>query len=223
MAFLRELDVDGCDFLLPMTNHALKRIQVDENATVGTGTSSGTWIGKFLCAAFRAWVEKNDCFKVRLFEDLIRCAFGIGRGFPYAGLSTAALAAVVVLETDGALCLDVEFGEIDRYGVGEEYKIGLNLNDNVNFHTIEQVLRDRIGTKRLARLPDACQPCHVRSVCRASHPGSRYDDIDGTFNHKSAHCDAMYSLCTEIVSYVSQMGLAQHLAEKRLSEYARHL
>lgn len=220
VAFMEGLEVDGCDFLLPMSNHPLSRRRVLEiRARAGSSGTEEDYVGEFLASAFSRWVRTDCSLRVRLFEDLIRCALGVGNGFPYSGPSEEVLADFVLLETDGSLCMDVEFGEIDRYRLGKEYRTGLNiLHEGTTLEMVEAEIRRRVRSKSLAKLPDECQPCLVRSVCRASHPASRYDDFDGSFNHRSVHCSPMYRLCKLVVEFIQGEGLTSELVDKRLRE-----
>ncbi len=52
----------------------------------------------------------------------------------------------------------------------------------------------------------------MRSVCRASHPGSRYG-IDGSFNHRSAYCHLTYELSRSVVSLLIEFGLGPYLVD----------
>jgi radical SAM protein with 4Fe4S-binding SPASM domain len=115
--------------------------------------------------------------------------------------------------------MDVEFGDIERHGLGAEYRLGLNVNDDgFSFGGAHEALVDRIRSRRLAALPDDCAQCPVRSVCRGAHPGSRFDDRDGSFNHASASCEAMYELSTSILHHLYQHGYGPHLADPALRE-----
>ncbi|MGH8604650.1 MAG: hypothetical protein ACREXR_18260 [Gammaproteobacteria bacterium] len=112
---------------------------------------------------------------------------------------------LVILETDGELCIEPEFATIDRYGIGSEYQLGENvLQPGFRFDKVERILRDRIEARRLAKLPSECAACHVRSICRGGHPGTRYDDRDRS--HASAHCTTMYALSLDVAKYLSDNG-----------------
>lgn len=205
-----DLGVRGCDFLVPITNHALQRSQ--EHGVKMSGVSS------VLCNAFRHWVQKNNPdLRIRLFESLLLNALGIKSVCANSGAKAEQLATVAVVETNGDVCMDVEFGEIDRHGIGEEYRLGANLLDeNFSFSAAEELLVERIQERGLAGIPRECEPCPARSLCRGSHPGSRYDDRDRSFQHRSAYCDAMLDLSMEVVSYLHRSGLSDSLVDRRL-------
>jgi uncharacterized protein len=211
----REIGVPSCDLLLPITNHALQR-------TLPTfGDSSAVDIGglsRYLVSAFHEWVDSDEAsLSIRLFEALIRNALGIRQGFANAGPSEEDLSHVVVVETNGELCMDTEFGEIERNGFGNEYRLDCSVFDGeFSFETAEARLHDRVHSRRLGNLPGDCQQCPVRSLCRGSHPGSRFDDRDQSFDHRSAYCKAMYALCSEVVDYLHQHGLGANLADPEL-------
>ena len=214
----REIGVASCDLLIPMTNHALQR-----RLPVLDGSSSRIDMGgltRYLVGAFREWIGADDpSVRIRLFEAMIFNALGISQTCTNAGVSDKVFAQVAVVETNGDLCMDTEFGEIERNGFGQEYRLGLNVvDDGLTFEKAERVLGERIASRGLGRLPDECQRCPVRSVCRGSHPGSRFDDGDGSFNHRSAHCAAMYELSAEVVGYLCRNGYDSQLFDPVLRE-----
>ena len=201
-----ELGVRGVDFLFPISNHALaRRESLDTDQ-----------LSRFLRSAFEAWTEAPQAsFSVRLFRALILNALGFSHNYFASGATR--LGDVVVVETDGAICLDTDFSQIDRFGMGEEYRAGLHLlEDDFSFDQVEQALAARIEEKNLDELPDACQQCQMRSVCRAAHPASRYDDRDGSFDHHSVYCEALYDLCEDIVDYLVEHGYEEHFVDPDL-------
>jgi uncharacterized protein len=200
---LRNLGVTSCDFLLPMTNHALQRRQPIDLLALGT----------FLCDAFREWVKDDDpSLQVRIFASMISGALGL----PSSCLVTggADLASLAIVEADGEICTDEEFGQIDRYGLGKEYKLGLNLGDaDFSFDEVERRLT-RFGSGReLTTLPSGCQSCSAKTMCRGGHPGARFDDLDGSYDHPSAHCSAMYALSKEVASYLEMKNLGPFMSQ----------
>jgi uncharacterized protein len=205
MRQFRALGVQACDLLIPMTNHALQR-RAD-------GTVDMTGVGRFLRSAFEDWTRTDDpSQRVRLFEGLIMNAVGLSQNCSNAGSTEEQLAQYVVVETNGDICMDTEFGEIDRYGVGAEYKTGFNVSDpSFRFQDLEAALRQRIRTKHLGDLPEDCVACPVNAVCRGSHPASRFDDSDASFDHRSAYCEAMFGLCQDVVTFLSDHGLEKSL------------
>ena len=208
----RELGIVSCDLLLPITNHALQR-RADSAVNI-----SG--LKRYLSESFCEWIGGDEPRpKIRLFEAMLLNALGVHRPFANAGASEEGLSRVAVVETNGELCMDVEFGEIERHGLGAEYRLGLNVNDEgFNFERAEEALSARIKSRGLAGLSDDCRCCPARTVCRGSHPGSRYDDCDGSYNHRSAHCEAMYELSTEILHHLYQYGYGPHLLDPELRE-----
>ena len=51
---------------------------------------------------------------------------------------------------------------------------------------------------------------------RGAHPASRYDDQDGSFDHPSAYCTAMYALSERVVEFLVEKGLEEHLVDADL-------
>lgn len=213
---VERLGIPACDFLIPMSNNALEN---SANCEDYRSHTDFTKIGAFLASAFRRWsTHPKPEFTVRLFECVIRNAFGFDSGYLDAG--SVNLADFLVLETDGALCLDPDFWHIDRYDLGCHYKLNFNVGDeDFNLHAVESRMAAFTVENHLETLPDACQQCKVRSLCRGSHPASRFGP-DGSFNHRSAYCEAMYALCDSVVDYIDSKGLTEHLCDDDLK---RHL
>jgi len=53
-------------------------------------------------------------------------------------------------------------------------------------------------------------------VCRGGHPASRYDDADRSFDHRSAHCEAMFPISERVVDFLVAKGLGEHLVDDDL-------
>lgn len=212
LAHFQELGVEACDFLMPMTNNALQARGAGPEYDRFTDFQR---VGAFLRGAFRRWVEQPEPFiSVRFFESLIQNAFGISNDYLDAGPTT--LAENLVLETDGDVCLDTDFWHVDRYGLGAQYRLTMNVHDrDFSLARVEAALEAVVAERGLARLPGACQACQVRSICHASHPASRFDS-DGSFDHRSAYCEAMYALSDEILAYLVQRGYADRLFDPDL-------
>jgi uncharacterized protein len=212
---IQQLGVPACDFLIPMTNNALQ-----DQAAAGNYHSYTDFakIGSFLEGAFRRWVEQSEPdLTIRLFECLIRNAFGFESGYLDAGATN--LADFLVLETDGELCLDPDFWHIDRYGLGSHYRLAANVHDDdFSMVAVERQMAEFIRTYRLDSLPDECQTCTVRSICRGSHPASRFGS-DGSFNHRSAYCRAMFAVCEKVLEFIVERGYAEHLCDEDLQRY----
>ena len=206
---MRDLQVSACDLLLPMTNHALNR-----RSTHAVDMSA---IGAMLRKAFDAWTtDDNPSPRIRLFEGLIQNALGLDPVFANVGGNAEKISSVAVVETDGGLCMDTEFGEIDRYGLGKEYHLGLNVNAGASFAEAHKLLRKRVLDLGLGEIPSECLNCPSVSACRGSHPGTRFDDSDGSFRHRSAYCDAMLGLSLDVLAYLSGRGLRSALVDPRM-------
>lgn len=209
LTLFREIGVQFSDLLLPMTNHARQRTssRIDIEG-----------VSTFLRNAFQEWVTADDpSLGVRFFSSLIENALGLEQRCFNAGVSPSSIGRVIIIETDGRICLDTEFGEIDRFGFGSEYETGITLFDReFSFSDVEVHLGKWAEDKGFNQLPSDCQSCCVRSVCRGSHPGTRYDDKDNSFNHPSAYCEAMYALCGDIIDYLDEHGLVDRFADPSL-------
>lgn len=206
-----ELGLRAADLLFPIRNHALAR----------TDDVDLTAIGRFLTSAFEAWVEREDrSFGVRLFEALICNALGAPHNYFASGASR--MGDVVVVETTGEICMDTDFSQIDRFRHGHEYGSGFHLLDpQFSWTELEEALGKRISEIGGDQVPSPCQSCRVRSVCRGAHPASRYDDRDGSFDHRSAYCAAMYALSERVIDFLVETGLEEHLVDADLREDLR--
>ncbi|MCA1242369.1 radical SAM protein [Stappia stellulata] len=192
---LRALGVSSADILLPMTNNARQRNP--ETAIDLEG------LPEFLVDAFRAWVKGDDpSMRVRLFSSMILQAFG--RRTTFLGTGGADMSSLAVIETDGTLCMDTEYSQLERFGIAEGYNTGLNVNDtDFSFARAEKLIKRFVAKVGGDRLPTDCQNCEVARLCGGGHPGSRYDDADHSHDHRSAHCKALYRLGRETLSYLN--------------------
>lgn len=218
---LRDLGMEYCDFLIPMSNNALltpvvARTQPGGGAARNIGEAYRAdytdfyRVGHFLREAFTELVHNPDPpLIIRLFDSVIKNALGLPHGYLNAGSTN--VAENIILEPDGALCLDADFWHIDRFSLGDEYRLKRDIfSADFTFLSLEEGLGRLIADKGLERLPTDCQSCRVRSLCRASHPASRYSS-DGSFDHRSAYCEAMYQLCDAIVRYMEKEGYRDYM------------
>ena len=218
MRFLNRLGVSSVEFLLPITNHALLRAGKSESIDFAK-------VGQFLCDAYSQWLDFDGRrVPVDLFEALILNAFGRDNDYAYTGPSREALTSYVIVETDGAICMDEEYGQLDRFGIASQYGLGCNVHDAVfSFDLVESRLRDTVTMKRLGDLPDECATCGLRAICRGSHPGTRYSDIGHTFNRRSVYCAQMVDLSELVLQSVGQAGMLDRLKDQGLRAYAKEL
>lgn len=209
--FFKDIGISSLDLLLPITNHAIQRLG---SAAPGTSIAIEK-VGAFLCDAFNRWVDlDDDSYDILLFQALIQNAFGIENKYAYLGPPREALFEYIIIETNGDICLDEEYGQIDRYNFGNEYNLGLNvLDDDFTFFRVESMLEQVIEARALAKLPDACKSCGVKAMCRGSHPGTRFDDQNGSYNNASVYCSAMSDLCREILRRIRAEGLISHVRD----------
>ncbi|CAN5750159.1 anaerobic sulfatase-maturation protein [soil metagenome] len=206
-----ELRIRGADFLFPISSHALaRRSPLDQKI-----------LSEFLLSAFQTWTEADDSlFTVRLFRALIKNAMGMPHNYFASG--AASLGAAVIVETDGKVCMDTDFSEIDRYDLGSEYRFDFSVMDeDFTFAKVDRALHARIEERQLDRIPADCQSCRMRSVCRGAHPASRYDDRDHSFDHRSVYCEAMYDISDAVVEYLVRSGHGEDLADADLQHDLR--
>ncbi|WP_306028195.1 radical SAM protein [Stappia sp. MMSF_3263] len=191
---LRSLGVSSADILLPMTNNARQK-----NADTAVDLDA---LPDFLVDAFREWVKGDDpSMRIRLFSSMILQAFG--RRTTFLGTGGADMSSLAVVETDGSLCMDTEYSQLERFRIAGGYSTGLNVkDDDFTFARAETLIKAFVSQVGGDRLPTACKSCEVAAVCGGGHPGSRYDDADDSHDHPSAHCMALYRLGQETLSYL---------------------
>jgi uncharacterized protein len=162
--------------------------------------------------AFEEWLDGGpSSLSVRMFESMIRNALGLRHGHLNAGSDN--VAQNVILETDGRICLDPDFWYIDRFDFGRMYRVDSTVHDeNFSLSDVAERLERFAEDHRLRSIPSDCQRCSMRSVCRGSHPASRFGP-DGSFDHRSAYCPVMFDLSVRIVEYLVQNGLGSHLVD----------
>lgn len=215
MRFLNRLGASSVEFLLPISNHALLR--AGKSASIDFAG-----VGRFLCDAYRQWLELDGRrVPVDLFEALVLNAFGRDNDYAYTGPSREALTKYVIVETDGSICMDEEYGQLDRFGIASQYGLGCNVHDtDFSFDLVEGRLRDTVTMKRLGDLPDECAGCGLRAICRGSHPGTRYSDHGHTFNRRSVYCAQMIALSTSVLQSIRQAGMLDRVKDRELRAYA---
>jgi uncharacterized protein len=205
-----ELGIPECDFLIPISNNCLDA----HPNTLVTDHAHRDALRCYYLDAFDEWKRRKGAISVRLFDSLIQNAFGIPHGDLNAGSTN--IAENVILETDGQICLDPDFWYVDRFAFGKAYRLEANVHDaDFLLDTVADRLDTFAAEQRLRNIPSDCQTCAMRSVCRASHPASRYG-IDGSFNHRSAYCHLTYDLSCSVVSLLLDFGLARYLVDPDL-------
>lgn len=205
-----DLNVSFCDFLIPMTNNALQKLN-SNFVNIQEMTD-------FLSKCFDLWVSKySSKIDIRMFHYMIYNAFGLDHGYLNAGNGN--ITDSLICETDGKICLDVEFSLIDRFSLGEEYVLGeANIfNSSFKFSNFLDNLEHTYKTKLSFENNSACQKCTMRSICRGSHPCSRYDE-DHSFNNRSAYCDSMFHLSNQILNFIRKENLTESLIDSDLKE-----
>jgi uncharacterized protein len=183
---LDQLGAGSCDLLPVMRFH-------------GTRDASEAARVKMIAEVIRLYQEWRDHwqdrFLVRLFASYIGGLAGYPSMFANTGMSAEALRSFVVLETDGSICADVEFSEIERASGNLHYTLGRSVSDpDFSFATVVDELDRRDRKFGLTALPAECDGCNFSSGCGGGHPASRYSLTDNHFQSRSAHCDLMAAL-----------------------------
>ncbi len=203
-----DLGIPECDLLIPISNNCLA---AQPNALV-TDHAQAAGLRRYFLDAFDEWINRRKgAISVRLFDSLIQNALGIPHGDLNAGSTN--IAENVILETDGQVCLDPDFWYVDRFDFGRAYRLQANVHDaDFSLETIARRLDTFATEQRLRNIPTECQKCAMRSVCRGSHPASRYG-TDGGFDHRSAYCHLTYELSRSVVSLLVKLGLGPYMVD----------
>jgi uncharacterized protein len=211
-----ELKLPFCDFLIPITNNCVEA----NPSCIATDHSYSGGLQRFVLSAFDAWITGGaNAISVRLFESLIKNALGMPHGDLNAGSRN--IAENLILETDGQVCLDPDFWYIDRFSFGKIYSVKCAVQDpHFSLREVSKRLDAFASAHRLRSIPTECQSCSMRSVCRGSHPASRFG-VDGSFDHRSAYCELMFNLSCAVVDYLRQGRLTEHLIDPDLTTLLR--
>lgn len=214
----KELGILACDFLIPITNNCLE----SNPLLMVTDHANALGLERFALGAFEAWIEGGTgTISVRLFENLVKNAFGLPHGYLNAGSRN--LWQYLILEADGQVCLDPDFWYIDRFSFGTKYRLNSSVYDpGFSLREVARRLGAFASANGLHSLPSDCQGCSMRSVCRGSHPASRFG-VDGSFDHRSAYCHLMFELSAAVVNYLRQGGLAGQFSDPDLSKLVEAL
>jgi uncharacterized protein len=208
-----ELGITSCDLLIPITNNCVEATHVTPSDFAQKDA-----LARYMVDAFREWSEHHaSTMAVELFDTMLMNAVG----FPHGNLNAAShnFSENVILESDGTLCIDPDFWHIDRFGFGEVYRLRTSVHDpKFSLADVEASLKAFADHNGLNLLPDECQKCSMRSICRASHPASRYG-LDGSFNHRSAYCTVTFALSQEILRYLVNHGGTRHLVDEDLRRF----
>lgn len=206
-----QLGIPECDLLIPISNNCL---DASPDALV-TDHAAGERLVQYFLDAFDEWSRRSkSVISIRLFDCMIENALGIPHGYLNAGATN--IGENVILETDGEVCLDPDFWYVDRFEFGKAYRLSANVHDaDFSLWTVESQLNAFVDQQQLLSIPTECQSCAVRSVCRGSHPASRFG-LDGGFDHRSAYCHVTYELSRSIVSLLLECGMASYLVDPDL-------
>ncbi|SPJ22577.1 radical SAM protein [Palleronia abyssalis] len=199
--YFKTLDLLGassCDLLPVMRFHGAP--DTDETARI-------RMIAEVL-RLYREWRDHwQDRFLVRLFASYIGGLAGHPSVFANTGMSPEAFRSFVVLETDGSICTDVEFSEIERASGAPHYTLGRAVFDrDFSFANVVEELDRRDRMFGLTALSEGCLGCDFSSACGGGHPGSRYSLLRNDFQSRSAHCDLMAALGITVRSDLQSIG-----------------
>jgi uncharacterized protein len=152
---------------------------------------SATPYGDWLVRLFDRWyLSPEPETSVRLFDEIIRAAFGRPSRVESIGLAPAAL---VVVETDGA----IEQVDTLKAAYPGAAATGLNVRD----HPFDAALRHpQVAARQLGlgALADACRRCDVVDVCGGGYFPHRFRRGEG-FRNPSVYCEDLLRLIRHVV------------------------
>jgi uncharacterized protein len=182
--------------------------------------------GYFLVSLFDEWVRTGRRANVRNISEVISVFKKLKKpddlGDASKGSDMVRKNEIVVIRSDGAVELDDSL--IPALAWRSEFKPG-----NIFSSTLGEFLgSSHVQSLDQAReaLPEACQSCRWKGVCRGGALENRFSIQDG-FNRKSVYCEGLLTFYDHIYSWLSdngypadQLDLALSRAETRELNYA---
>lgn len=180
--YLDSLDPGSIDFLFPLDNHDRRPRGKEHDVRV---TPYGDW----LIAAFDRWWGGTGKNRVRIFNSIVRQAYGLPSLVESLGLDPVDL---VVVETNG----DIEAVDSLKSAYNGAARLGYNVFDQ-DFDTVAAdaaVQRRQLGANELS---ETCRRCHVVNICGGGYLPHRYAAANG-FDNPSIYSSDLEKLILHI-------------------------
>ena len=182
-AHLKSLKIRRINFLLPYGSHD------HPPPGIGSATDDMPYADWLLSVFDRWWDEVPPKPRVRLFEQTIQLALGIGGGYEALGSRNLEL---LVVETDGSI---EAAGSLKVCGHGFT-----KAHMNVHEHELDEALRTNLAWKYHVshqKLPQQCSSCPINAICGGGHLVHRYRSDNG-FDNPSVLCQDMIKFITHV-------------------------
>ncbi len=198
--FVHELSVQFIDFLLPDFTH-------DTFATSGYSAED---YGAWLCKIFDIWTkEDNPSVQIRFLYTSLSALMGyipalfLG-GTPIEGYGAATISSNGLIGPEDTIRntdphIMEELGSVKNYDISSLMKTPLFT---------------RLG-QSLLRIPQECENCCWKSVCRGGKALNRYSRSEG-FNKPSIYCNGLKMFYEKIASYLLRGGVPDDVLLKSL-------
>lgn len=184
--YLSSWPTRSIDFLMPLDHH-------DRRPRGKEHDLEATPYGDWLIKAFDRWWASDGKVHIRIFNSLIRQAYGLPSLVESLGLGVVDL---VVVETNG----DIE--GVDS--LKSTYNGASSLGYNVFDHDFDIAARDAaVQLRQLGahQLSETCQQCHVVHICGGGYFPHRYSAANG-FKNPSVYSSDLEKLILHIHSVV---------------------
>ena len=187
--FFRHLGVPYITFI-PLVEPAGKDADVSDRSV------NPMDFGRFLCAVFDEWLEKDiGEVKVQIFEEALRTAFHQDHSLcifkPECG-------CIPVIEQNG------DFYSCDHF-VNSQYRLG-NISDKTVKQLLESDKQLAFGRAKKDNLPRCCRICEVLDMCHGECPKNRFmaaSDGEPGLNYLCAGYKMFFSHCKPFVEAVA--------------------
>jgi len=159
--------------------------------------SSEAW-GKFLCAIFDAWLNRDiGRTKIQIFEEALRSAFGLPHTLcifrPICG-------GVPILECNGDLY------SCDHFRT-PEHRLG-NIRNTALDDLLDSSQQQAFGREKKAALPQKCRHCAVLDMCNGGCPKNRFvktSDGKSGLNYLCSGYKKFFTHCRPFVDILAEV------------------
>ena len=194
---LRELGVEGMDFLLP------------DCCYINPPPRPVREYGEFLCAIFDEWTkEDNPEIDVRILSSILKVILGGRSGLQ--GIGPQVRMEPLTVFSNGDL------SPADDYCViGDEVMYtGCNVSNSSLKLLLESPSFKQINVAKKC-FPSECEICRWKKVCGAGGLQNRYSKENGFLN-KSIYCEALSMLYSHVEKFLIKQGVSSERIEKNL-------
>lgn len=198
-AYLRGLGVEAMSFLLPDRNA--------DDTEFRDGEQPGEY-GERLYELFEAWLtEDAPHIRVRFIDNALRHFLAAG---PPPGSRPRKDVQVLIARSDGTVTVDDSYiPALEWYSAAPVYPLASS--------TVREVLSDPIfpEIERVSQtLPEACQGCRWRGICRGGDLENRYSSETG-FDNPSIYCGSYKRFYAKMCDLLERNGYpAEEIARR---------